>query len=313
LGVVSVSGTRIVGVCLLRNEQNFVLWSLMNIVNFCDEIIVLDNKSKDRTPELLQEIARRFGHVRIFEVEDAYDTHKYVEQFAGKNFWLFGVDGDEIYDPVGLERLRPRILAGELNDDWRIYGHSLHVVGIDWASSKAFGYGQPQARSITKLYNFNAISSWREGRHQRLHGKSMKFRPGYSLEKAGIVWNDVSWAESDLRCLHVCFVPRSPLDEGAEGRPNPSEFMKSAAFLRRAARFLRLPRLDSGRKRNYKQRFYAQGPIVSVDIGSFRRPTDWLQLDCEAPTVEALLALKANEEQAFLADANSFGEPPGRV
>ena len=42
---------RIIGVCLLRNEEHFVAWSLMNIAEFCDEIIVLDNKSNDRTPE----------------------------------------------------------------------------------------------------------------------------------------------------------------------------------------------------------------------------------------------------------------------
>ena len=50
-------------------------------------------------------ISHRFKHVRVIEVDDAYDTHKYVEPFVGKDCWVFGVDGDEIYDPDGLARL----------------------------------------------------------------------------------------------------------------------------------------------------------------------------------------------------------------
>ena len=250
----------------------------------------MDNESEDRTPALLKVIASRFKHVRIVKVDDAYDTHKYLEGYAGKNLWVFGVDGDEIYDPVGLARLRPRIVAGEFNAYWRIYGHSLHVVGIDWGAARAIGYGQPESRSITKLYNFNAITSWCEGRHQRLHGKSMTFREGYTLQTAVCVWKDVTWTQSDLRCLHVCFVPRSPLDKIVEGRPNPSEVMKSQALLRRVAQLLGLPRIDSGRKKNYKQRFYAEGPLIEVDIASFRRPTDWQGLDPHAFAVEEALA-----------------------
>jgi Glycosyl transferase family 2 len=284
-----VSKTRIVGVCLLRNEEHFVVWSLMNIASFCDEILVLDNMSEDRTPELLDELSTRLGHLRVVEVEDAYDTHKYVEDLAGGDFWVFGVDGDEIYDPAGLARLRPRILAGEFNDYWRIYGHAFHVVDFDWAALTAFGYGQPEARSITKLYNFAAITSWRQGRHQRLHGKSMEFRPGYSAEKARCVWEEVSWADSDLRCLHMCFVPRSPLEKKANGRANPSERMKANAILRRAGQFLRLPRWDSGRKGTYKERFYAQGPLQGASITSFGRPRDWADLDPKVLAVEELL------------------------
>lgn len=261
----------------------------MNVADFCDEILVFDNKFEDRTTELLDEVSRRFQHIQVVEVEDAYDTHKYVEDFAGKDFWCFGVDGDEIYDPAGLARLKPRILAREYKDHWRIYGHALHVTGIDWNTRRALGYAQPEARSITKLYNFNAITSWRQGRHQRLHGKTMEFRPGNSLEKAHCVWNDVSCGDSDLRCLHMCFVPRSPLEQNADGRPNPSEHMKSKALLRRAGQLLGLPRWDSGRKKNYKDRHYAQGPFKAADITSLGRPGDWHHLDPKALTVEELL------------------------
>ena len=89
-----MSGTRIIGICLVRNEEHLVAWSIANIADFCDEIIVLDNNSQDRTPEILAAISRRFAHVRVINVEDAYDTHKYVEPYTGKDCWVSGVDGD---------------------------------------------------------------------------------------------------------------------------------------------------------------------------------------------------------------------------
>ena len=280
-----MSKTRIVGVCLVRNEENFVAWSILNIADFCDEIIVLDNKSTDRTPEILAALSRRLAHVRVIEVDDAYDTHKYVERFAGNDCWVFGVDGDEIYDAGGLARLRPRILSGEFNDYWRLFGHALHVERIDWAAKTAFGHGQPEARSITKLYNFKAITSWHQGKHQRLHGKSMQFLAGYHLEKEHNVWEAASWSESDLRCLHLCFVSRSPNEQKARGRPNPSELMKAKAFLRRAVSALGVQRWNLGRRPSYKERFYSKGTIEQVDIAPFGRPVELAEI---APTLVAL-------------------------
>jgi hypothetical protein len=142
---VAMSNTRIVGVCLVCNEENFVAWSILNIAYFCDEIIVLDNNSTDRTPEIQAELSRRLAHVGVIKVEDAYDTHKCVERFAGQNYWVFGVDGDEIFDAGGLARLRPRILSGEFNDWWRLSAHAHHVVSLNWDKVTAFGYGQPDA------------------------------------------------------------------------------------------------------------------------------------------------------------------------
>lgn len=291
-----MSRMHILGICLLRNEEHFVAWSLMNIADFCDEIIVLNNKSEDRTPEILEALSRRLRHVRVVEVDDAYDTHKFVEGLAGKNYWVLGVDGDEIYDPAGLARLRPRMLAGEFNASWRIVGHALHVERIDWETKTAFGYGQPEARSITKLYNFSAITSWRQKRHQRLHGKSMEFRPGYSPEAVRFIWNETPWAASDFRCLHMCFVPRSPLEEMSNGRANPSEVMKSKTFLRRAGQLLGIPRWDSGRKQSYKQRFYAQGPVQAAGITAFGRPRDWQQFYSGAEAVEQLFRPNGNRD-----------------
>lgn len=280
-------GTQILGVWLLRDEEYFAAWSLMNAVAFCDRVLVMDNRSRDRTREIVDAVAARCGHIEILDVEDARDTHKYLEAFAGTRTWVFGVDGDEIYDPAGLARMRTRLLSGEFDAHWHVVGHTLHALGIRFDHAEAFGHAQPATPGITKLYNFGAVESWRPGRHERLHGlKSVVLRPGYARDGVLHTWRREHWAGADFRCLHLCFMPRSPLGEpmggGIEptGRANPAERMKARSLLRRARRAV-LRRLDPRHdvRRNYKHRLYARGPVATFDITGFGAPGDFRDVD----------------------------------
>ena len=291
--------TRIVGVCLLRNEEYFAAWSLMNAAAFCDRVLVMDNRSGDRTREIAEAVAARHGHVDVFGVEDAYDTHKHVQDLAGTPTWVLGIDGDEIHDPVALAGLRARLLAGELDAYWRVDAHMLHVLGIDFDRREAFGYSQPEAAPNRNCYNFGAMESWRPGRHERLHGqKAIVFRPGYARDRVLEAWQQEGWDDAAARCLHMCFMPRSPLDAASPGagepigRANPSE-RKKGRSLRRRVRDAVLRRLDHDRdlKRNYKNRYYAKGEIGTFDISGFGAPDDFRDVDpgCDN-TLEAMRA-----------------------
>lgn len=282
------AGTQILGVWLLRDEEYFAAWSLMNAVEFCDRVLVMDNRSRDRTREIVEAVAARYGHVEILDVEDAYDTHRHLEAFTGTPTWVFGVDGDEIYDPAGLVRMRTRLLAGEFDAHWCVTAHMRHVLGVRFDRAAAFGYTQPESPNPTKFYNFGAIARWAPGRHERLHGlKSVVFRPGYARDGVLHTWRREHWDGADFRCLHLCFMPRSPLDEpvgGGDikptGRANPAERMKARALLRRARRAV-LRRLDPRHdvRRNYKHRHYAKGPVTTFDITGFGAPGDFRAVD----------------------------------
>ncbi len=296
-------GRQILGVWLLRDEEHFAAWSLMNAAEFCDRILVMDNRSRDRTRQIVEAVAARHRHVEILDVEDARDTHKYLEDYAGTRTWVFGVDGDEIYDPAGLARMRPRLLAGEFDGYWRIAGHMRHVLGIRFDRAEAFGYTQPDAPEGTKCFNFDAIESWRPGPHERLHGrKSVVFRSGYGHDSILRTWRQEPWEETDFRCLHLCFFPRSRFEAAAPGeagkstgRANPRERWGQRSLLRRARRAVmrRLdPRYDL--KRNYKRRTYAKGPVATFDIGGFGAPDDFCAVapDCAG----ALAAIRSATE-----------------
>ena len=106
--------TRIVGVGLFRDEDIFVERAVRNVFGFCDELILVDHRSKDGTPEILERVAAESPvPTSVHRVGHASESHDFVKGFAGQDLWAFGLDGDELYDPRGLERFRESLLAGE--------------------------------------------------------------------------------------------------------------------------------------------------------------------------------------------------------
>lgn len=280
---------RIVGIALLRNEEHFVTWVLHNVVEFCDELIVLDNQSSDRTPERITRIADSFPNVTVHPCEDPNTSQKYIEDYAGERVWVLGVDGDEVYDPTGLARLRPRLLSGEFDGVWRIDGHALNAVRTDLDAGYAEGHAVPATPPQTKLYNFAAIDSWHEPDKERLHGHRMVFRPGYSKATRHLLYEDDDWGRSDLRLLHLCFFPRSSLKETSPAnRPNPS-FVKARGVRKGLIHLQNFLSRPFSRGTSYKTRRYTRGPLVRREIEAFGRPRDFSETDPQANRAEAVL------------------------
>ena len=292
---------RILGVSLLRNEEYFAAWALMNAAAFCDRIIVMDNRSRDRTRSVVEAVAGVHPHIEIMDVRNARRTHRYLEPLAGTPTWVFGIDGDEIYDPVGLAVMRKRLLSGEYDHFWSLSGHSVHTLAVFPEERRAFGYFQPSSRGICKLYNFQAIKNW-PGGSERLHGGHIIFRPGYDRTKLDL-WKQEPWNEAAFRCLHLCFIPRSSRDETGElvsnkfGRKNPAELHKERFLYRRLRRTIRR-RLKSGvgEFRDYKKHTYARGPVGEFDVAGFGRPSDFRAVDPHCD--EAMAVLGAGDRTA---------------
>lgn len=214
----SAGTTRIVGIVFVRNEDRFVGQAVRNAADFCDEIILADRRSTDRTAEILQNIAAENpAKFRFCELEHPKESHDLLQPYVGRNVWVFAVDGDEIYDPRRLAEFRPRLLAGEFARHWMILGNVVHCRDIDQDGKTATGFATPPSRSMVKLYNFAAIDSWDGDTPERLHGGRISFRPGYHEQAKLELFKTCSWDDAPLRCLHMCFLPRSSKDR-AEAR-----------------------------------------------------------------------------------------------
>ncbi len=283
------TSAKIVGLMLVRNEENFLPWALSNITEFCDEIVVLDNRSTDQTSAKLACLAAAHGNVRLERIDDPNTSHDYVAGYANTATWVFGVDGDEIYDPVGLARLRNEILSGSLDHAWRVMGHVLHAKSVDLNQRAAAGYLTPAAHSITKLYNMAATSAWREIGRERLHGDAMIFNAGFSKESVVKLYDRDPWDRCDFRCLHLCFFPRSSADAVPASRKNPrEERLGQLRQLFERAKY-RFAHPFAGRV-GHKSHKYARGPLTEVGIGGFGRPRDYADCDPQAASTERLLS-----------------------
>lgn len=259
--------TRIVALLLVRDEDRFIDRTLANLEGFCDRLIVADNGSVDGTPDVLARWRERCPKLEVHAITDPVRSHALVAGLAGTDTWVFGVDGDELYDPAGLSRLRERLLAGEFADVWRVVGHTVHCDRLDPERYVAEGFPGPPSRTATKLYNFARIVSW-EGCPQRLHGGSLVFRPGASEQQQCRLFETADWEHSDLRCLHMAFVRRSSRqDARLAARPNVTETW-GGGWKGRLARLVR--RLSGAPPQSgYKQASYRLGERVTVDVRPF--------------------------------------------
>jgi hypothetical protein len=198
-----------------------------------------------------------------------------IEDLAGTATWVLGVDGDELYDPFALRRLKELLAGGAFADAFHVKGHVLNCVELDEAGGSASGYLAPPSRPATKLFNLSAVDSW-GGCLERLHGGNAAFRPGYGWDSLRYLSEAMDWDTDPLRMLHTCFLRRSSADSDDSARlglPETGAWRRGpTGILDRLRRRRHLdPRIKEYAKRNsnWKQEWYARGSLVTVDARPF--------------------------------------------
>ncbi len=262
---------KIVGITLVRNEDVFVERAVRNAIDFCDSLIIADHLSTDGTTAIVTRLAEEYPEkIRVVRINDARESHFLINGFAGSRTWIFAVDGDEVYDPVGLVEMRREVLAGKYDRWWLLFGNVLNCTAIDETKRTATGYLAPPCRSMTKLFNFHLIESWDGAATHVCANGTIRFKDGYDASLRLNLHEQMPWESSHYRCLHTCFMKRSSLDTGDPvARPNVSESLHDGAvtFLRKAwNRILGKPDVSA-----WKMEKYARGALTTVDATSFLR------------------------------------------
>jgi hypothetical protein len=273
-----LGGVRLVGVVLVRDEDVFVAQAIRNVADVCDRIHAVDHVSRDRTSEILQELGHDLDHLDVRRSRDAATSHALLEPYMGTETWALGVDGDELYDPAGLARLAAELRAGAYDAQFKLKAHVVNCDELDELHGSARGWMSPPSRPVTKLFNLAAVESW-AGCPERLHGGRPVFRDGYAWDPAHDLAATTTWETDPLRCLHLCFLRRSSLEQAAEAgmRKNLTEthaFRRDALgtlarAVRRSRRLSPAATSVAAKGTTWKHEWYARGPRVEVDAAPF--------------------------------------------
>jgi hypothetical protein len=263
-----MAGSQIVGIFLVKNEDIFFEQAVLNVLDFCDRVLIADNYSTDRTWAQAQNLAKSNNKIECFRIKRTHDSHEMIKGYAGTDTWVFGVDGDEVYDPLGLKAFRRELLGGKFDSWWVLFGNVLNCIHVDTEKKEAAGYLAPPCRSMTKLYNFRIIESWEGPCLERMLGDPPVFKEGYDSSLRLNLHEQISWDQSYYRCLHTCFLRRSSLDpqEGQE-RPNPVELSRKNFLDRIGLGFIKT--LSRGETKNWKKEKYLRGDLNTIDISHF--------------------------------------------
>ena len=264
---------RVVAVVLVHDEDIWVERVLRNVAGFCDRIHVADHASSDGTWEIVARLARELDNVEAERITHAARSHDLVLPYVGTDTWVFSPDGDELFDPAGLQRLRGELEAGRYDRAFRVFPAMLHCVDLDQEALTAVGYLAPPALTGPKLFNFAALESWGRVYRERLHEGEPVFRDGWAWTSVARLEQVHDWDENTFRCLHACFLSRSSRDapSGEHTRLNIAEANTYRRDLRgRLARAFR--RDDASQAGSWKLEKYRRGPLVTKDASPFLTP-----------------------------------------
>lgn len=263
---------QIVASVLVRDENIYIDRVVRNIQKFCDKIIITDHNSIDGTFEICKNLSREFPNIEVKRIDLLEESFEAIKPYCGTKTWIFAVDGDEIFDPVGLAEMRRRLLKSEFSEYWTIFANTLHCIKLDLEANMAWGYLAPPARAGARLYNFSIINDWLN-RGERLLGDNILFKDGYHIGLRKYLHKETDWEDAYFRYVHVSFLPRSTRQKASflKTRLNANEVerinMQKTALKRFYINFkMNILRMLS---RDWKSQKYKQGMVVEKNVASF--------------------------------------------
>lgn len=151
----------ITAVILTRNEEKNIKRCISSVA-FCDEILVIDDKSTDNTEEIvLKNKAKFISH----ELSGNFSQQRNFALSIAKNEWILFVDADEVVN----ERLRDEIVNGVRNDN--INGYCIRRQ--DYMFGRKLKYGELRNKKFIRLGRKNT-GNWVGAVHEswNIHGST---------------------------------------------------------------------------------------------------------------------------------------------
>ena len=92
---------------MVKNEEKYLPYALASVYQHCDEIIIVDTGSTDKTIE----IAKAFGaYIIQAEWRNDFALIRNIAQSAADSEWILWLDGDEVFSESGISKIKNQLL-----------------------------------------------------------------------------------------------------------------------------------------------------------------------------------------------------------
>lgn len=166
--------------CVVRNEENFIWFSLMSVIKFVDKIIVFDLGSTDKTVEIIKTI--KSDKIILHEMTANTDMifHAKMRQRMideNKSDWILVLDGDEVWLDESINKVVTTI--SQSSNIECIVVPTLMLVGDVYHYQEELA-GDYYIAGQKGHFNLRAINYHIPGLHIEIHPNSQGFlREGY--------------------------------------------------------------------------------------------------------------------------------------
>lgn len=226
---------------MVKDEENWVWYSINSVIKYVDELLVWDTGSTDRTVEIIKSIKSQ----KINFVEKGWHGGEAITSYHQKMLeqtktdWFMVLDADEIWWEDGIRRLRATIdkkrtsIWGIINRFRNCVGDVYHYQEEEAGRYKIAGYkGHVTVRAInTAIPGLHASGTFRQLGYRDGSGTLVQ-----NLDPKNLLFLDVYY-------LHMTYLPRSSGDseiiypqkrkrQVELGIPFPSDFYYPEVFFR---------------------------------------------------------------------------------
>ena len=128
---------------IAQDEADRITNTIESVIDFVDEVIVIDSGSTDGT----QELAKQLGCKVFFNTWSGYGPQKRFGEDCARNEWLLNLDADEyLSDEIKSEILQT---FDNNNDDYNFFSMKVTPIYPNWKRPRLFS----ASHQCVRLYN----------------------------------------------------------------------------------------------------------------------------------------------------------------
>lgn len=105
---------------IIKNEEQYLPYCLGCIYDKLDELIILDTGSTDKTLEIVEGFCEHIPTSVILHMDWKYDfaLARNISQGGAKSTHILWLDGDEVFDDVGVLKIKNELIYDDSADFW---------------------------------------------------------------------------------------------------------------------------------------------------------------------------------------------------